>query len=138
MGDKNYLPLKCFLWLISVYHLVAGIAATLSQQLAINIGSLLFGVRLTLTPQAQLLIRYLGVFGITFGVLMAFAAIDPEKNKKIIYGGIVYFLVRALDRIVFWKLMEEFSVGFFPNWGRIIIILIMAGGLFFFRPKSAQ
>ena len=136
MERKSHMPLKVFLWVISIYHLAAGLAATFSQQLAIKMGSLLFGVQISATGEAQLLIRYLGVFGITFGILMAFAALNPEKNKSIIYGGIIYFAVRALDRILFWKLLQEYSIGPLPNWGRIIVILIMGLALFILRPKS--
>ena len=114
--------LKINLWIIFAYHITAGLAACFSQQLAVKIGSLLFGVQITLTEQAQILVRYLGTFGITFAVLMAFAAIDPVKNKKIIYGGIVYFCIRALHRILFWKLYVEFSTGPADPWIRLALI----------------
>ena len=75
-----------------------------------------------------LVVRYLGVFGITLAVLAFFAAMDPAKNKKIIYGVAVYFFIRAFDRIVFYQAMQPFHVGLMPAWGRIIVILAFGVG----------
>jgi len=77
--------LKINLLIIFLYHIVAGFAVCFLQELGVKLGSFLFGVQITLTQQAQILVRYLGAFGITFAALMAFAAIDPKKNRKIIY-----------------------------------------------------
>ena len=138
MNKESNILLKVFLWAICIYHIIAGIIGTLCQQLVPRVATMLYGIKLDPTPQIQILVRYIGVFCITFGILMAFAAIDPVKNKKIIYGGVVYFVIRAFDRIVFWKLIQEYSMGPGPNWFRILMILIMGLGLFIFRPKDAS
>jgi hypothetical protein len=125
--SKSACPgLRALLWLTAAYHLVAGLAATVAQQYAVQLGAFMYGIDVTLTAQMELVVRYLGVFGITVGVLAAFAALDPVGNRKIIYGLVVYFLVRAIDRIVFYKAMQEFHVGPVPAWARIIIILAFA------------
>ena len=136
MNGKSYLTVRILLWVICVYHIGAGIAATFFKDLAEKVGGFLFGVSITMDPQAELLVRYLGAFGISFGVMTALAAIDPEKNTKIIYGAIVYFLVRAFDRVAFWSLLQEHHVGPVPAWCRIVAILAFAIGLFIFMPKT--
>ena len=136
MERESHLVVRILLWVICAYHIVAGIAATLFKDLAVRIGSFLFGVGITMTPQAELLVRYLGALAISFGLMAGFAAIDPERNRKIIYGAVVYFLVRAFDRIAFWKLLDEHTVGPVPNWFRIIAILAFGIALLVFMPKN--
>lgn len=126
MQNASHLAIRILLWLTAVYHLVAGVAATIAQEKAVALGAFLFGMSITLTPETALLVRYLGVFGITLGVLAALAACDPVKNRCIVTGMAVYFLVRAFDRVVFYKGMQPFHVGYMPAWGRIIVILAFA------------
>lgn len=127
---------RILLWMIAVYHFIAGIAAVFFQEAAAPIADLFFGVSITLTPQTELLVRYLGAFGLSFGVLATLAALAPEKNRAIIYGFVVYFVVRAFTRVVFWRLLEEHAVGPVPNWLRIIVILLMAATLLVSAPRA--
>jgi membrane associated rhomboid family serine protease len=136
MKTQSHLPLRVLLWFIAVYHIVAGVAATFFQDAAVGIGSLLFGVKITMDPQTTLLVRYLGAFGIAFGLMATLAALDPERHKGFIYGAVIYFVVRAFDRVAFAGLLAEYSVGFMPNWGRIIVILLFAVGLLVFLPRQ--
>ena len=136
MKTQTHLLLRVLLWFIAVYHVVAGVAATFFQDQAVGIGSLLFGVKITMDPQTTLLVRYLGAFGIAFGIMATLAALAPERHKGFIYGAVVYFLVRAFDRIAFAGLLTDYSVGPMPNWGRIIVILLFATGLLVFLPRQ--
>ncbi len=136
MKTQTDAPLRILLWLIAVYHLVAGVAATFFQDAAIGIGSLLFGVKITMDPQATLLVRYLGAFGMAFGVMAVLAALAPARHKGFIYGAVVYFVVRAFDRIAFAGLLTTYAVGPVPNWGRVIIILLFAIGLLVLVPRE--
>lgn len=135
MKTQN-VPMRVLLWLIALYHVVAGVAATFFQDAAVEIGSLFFGVKITMDPQTTLLVRYLGAFGLAFGVMAALAALAPERHKGFICGAVVYFLVRVFDRIAFAGLLADYSVGFVPNWGRIIVILLFAAGLLVFFPRK--
>ncbi len=138
MNEQRYIVVRGFLWIICTYHVVAGVAATFFKDTAVGVGGVLFGVSITMTPQAELLVRYLGAFAISFGLMTAFAALDPQRNTKIIYGAVVYFLVRAFDRIVFWKLLQEHSTGPVPDWFRIVMILVMGLGLLIFMPRTRK
>ena len=136
MKAQSHLPLRVLLGFIAVYHVVAGVAATFSQDAAVSIGGLLFGVKITMDPQTTLLVRYLGAFGIAFGLMATLAALAPERHKGFIYGAVVYFIVRAFDRVAFAGLLAEHTVGPMPNWGRIIVILLFAAGLLVFLPRQ--
>jgi hypothetical protein len=130
--------LRALLLLVAVYHVVAGIAATFCQESAVTLGSLLFGVAIELDPQTSLLVRYLGAFALAFAVMAAIAALDPERNKTFILGAVVYFVVRAFDRVVFADLLAQHSVGPAPNWVRILVILLFAGGLLALLPRTQK
>ena len=86
MNRDSHTAIRILLWLTAAYHFVAGIAATFAQERALTLGSFLFGMSITLTPEVSLLVRYLGVFGITLAVLAAYAALDPVANRKIVVG----------------------------------------------------
>ncbi len=135
---KTLIPLRVLLCFIAVYHLVAGVAATFFQDAAPGVGSLLFGVKITMDPQTSLLVRYLGAFGIAFGVMASLAALAPERHKGFMYGAVVYFMVRAFDRVAFADLLANYTVGPMPNWGRIIVILLFAAGLLVFLPRQTS
>jgi len=132
----THLPIRIVLWVIAAYHLLVGVAAVLFQGLAVKLGSLLFGVSISLTAESELLVRYLGAFGVSFGVLAALAALAPEKNRAIIYGLVVYFGVRALSRVVWWDLLAQHTVGPASNGARIVIIVLFAAALLFFMPRE--
>ncbi|NQU24640.1 MAG: hypothetical protein HQ567_25440 [Candidatus Nealsonbacteria bacterium] len=136
--NERYIVVRVFLWIICIYHVVAGVAATFFKDAAVELGGVLFGVSITMTPQAELLVRYLGAFAISFGLMTAFAALDPQRNTKIIYGAVAYFLIRAFDRIVFWKLLQEHSTGPVPDWFRIVMILVFGLGLLAFMPRPRK
>ncbi|MBI5872595.1 MAG: hypothetical protein HZB36_00405 [Candidatus Omnitrophica bacterium] len=69
---------------------------------------------------------------------MGFAAINPVKNKAIIYGGIVFFAVRAFDRIVFANVLREaFDVSTGRNLISLVFVIIMLLGLLIFKPEEA-
>jgi hypothetical protein len=135
MAESPRRVLRVLLWMTAGYHVAAGVAATVAQPYAIRLGAFLYGIGITLTPEMELVVRYLGVFGITLGVLAALAALDPVGNRKIIWGLIVYFAIRALDRIVFYGAMQEFHEGPVPAWARIVVILAFAVAFLVLLPR---
>lgn len=142
MESKSLAPIRFFCWLISIYHVVEGVIATISGEMAAKIAAYGYGLslaRLTpVTPQLIVFFRFIGAFAITFGVLMGFAAKNPVKNKAIIYGGIVFFAVRAFDRIVFANVLREaFDVSTGRNLISLAFVIIMLLGLIIFKPKEA-
>ncbi len=138
MKTQTHMTLRIILAVVALYHIAAGIAATFFKEAAAQVGSYLFGVSIVMDSQAELLVRYLGAFGIAFGIMAALAALAPERNKTFIYGAIVYFLVRAFDRIAFAGLLAQHAVGGVPNWWRIIVILLFAGSLLWLLPRQPK
>lgn len=142
MESKSLAPIKFFCGLICIYHVVEGLIATISGEMAAKIAAFGYGLslaRLTpVTPQLTVFFQFIGAFAIAFGVLMGFAAINPVKNKAIIYGGIVFFAVRAFDRIVFANVLREaFDVSTGRNLISLVFVIIMLLGLLIFKPEEA-
>jgi hypothetical protein len=143
MENKSLAPIKFFCGLACFYHVGEGIIATIGGDLAAKMAAFSYGLslaRLTpMTSQLTVLFRFIGAFAITFGVLMGFAAVNPGKNKAIIYGGIVFFAVRAFDRIIFANVLRDaFNVSTGRNLLSLIFVLIMLFGLLIFRPKGTS
>jgi len=134
----NHATIRGILALIAVYHVLAGVAATFFTVQAALLASWMYGVDIVMDGQTELLVRYLGAFAIPFGVMAAMAALDPVRNKTFIYGAVVYFGVRAFDRILFASLFAEHQVGVVPNWWRILVILAFAVGLLVFVPRVSK
>ncbi len=93
-----------------------------------------------LSPKGPLYRHRGGIFGRALRyqplTLTTLAALAPERHKGFIYGAVAYFIVRAFDRVAFAGLLAQYSVGFMPNWGRIIVILLFAAGLLVFLPRQ--
>ncbi|MCP4413745.1 MAG: hypothetical protein GY808_14390 [Gammaproteobacteria bacterium] len=90
--------------LIAVYHIFIGVAATLTPEGAAQVAPVMYGISLDVFAPMKseyiIIIRYMGAFAITLGVLMAVAAWNPQKHRTIIFGGAIFFLIRILDRIL--------------------------------------
>ena len=143
MENKSLGPIKFFCGLACFYHVGEGIIATIGGELVAKIAAFGYGLslaRLTpMTPQLTVLFRFIGAFCLAFGVAMGFAAINPVKNKAIIYSGIVFFAVRAFDRIVFANVLREaFDVSAGRNLISLVIVFTMLFGLLIFRPKETS
>jgi len=136
MAQNSYMPVRIILWVIAAYHLAAGLVATFFKEQAATLAGLMFGVAITMDGQTELLVRYLGAFGIALGVLAALAALNPVRNQAIIYGLVVYFFMRAFDRIVFASLLAQHHVGPMPNGGRAVVIVAFAAALLWFMPRE--
>lgn len=90
--------------IIAIYHVLLGVVATLVPDLAAELAPVMYGISLEvlapLKPEYLVIIRFMGAFAITFGLLMAFAAWDPLSNGTIVLGGAIFFSLRILDRIL--------------------------------------
>lgn len=138
MSKGRYLPVQAILWVIAAYHGLVGIAATFFVSHTTTLAGMMFGVEVTMNSQTELLVRYLGAFAIAFGIMAAMAAIDPARNKTFIYGAVVYFFVRACDRVLFASLFAEHQVGGVPNWWRIVVIVAFAASLLWLMPRREK
>lgn len=114
MKSKHNL-LRGLLWFICIYHVVTGLTANLSDAGVRFAADKLAGVQLRDNPELFHIARPFGVYVICFGVLMGLAAWNPVKNRAIITVGVLLFLARALQRIIF---AQQFQATFNVSAGR--------------------
>lgn len=113
------LILKVLLAYAALSHLLIGLAAIVVPpgDLADSILQIAYGSTLEIDPTARHIIRILGVFMMSLGVLTALAVRDPQRYIGVIYALVLVFVIRTLQRIVF---ADEIQENFGISSGRLI------------------
>lgn len=101
--------LQLTLWLVCAFHLIVGLSLNLPLGLKEYVGSGVYGAQVDWS-QAQFvyILKPLGAFMFTLGIMAAIAAYSPRRNRAIIYGFALLFVMRGMQRIVFQQ--EIFDV----------------------------
>ncbi|MEW6009341.1 MAG: hypothetical protein AB1629_06890 [Candidatus Omnitrophota bacterium] len=134
---KSYLWLRVLLVMFCIGNIVLGLMALLAGGLAVKAAALFYGANVALNPQINYIIRMLGAFVFTMGVLGGIAAYEPVKNKAVINVIILLLAIRVLQRLIFAKeIFETFGISSSRNLSNIIFFIAIALALFMLRPKS--
>ena len=131
--------LKLFLWTFCVMNVALGfIAFSGNVPLILKVADLVYGIKLdTLEPHTLYVIRMLGCFILAVGVMSGLAAKDPVKNKAVIYGNIVWLLMRDLQRVIEIKSHHDaFGASYPVIWLGIVFVFLVAFILFILVPKG--
>jgi hypothetical protein len=97
----------------------------------------LFHTKVERTPELDFALKPLGVYVLMFGVLLVYAAREPEKNPAIINWAALVFLARAVQRLLFTEELERlFQVPRYLNFLHVIYLVILAATLWWFRPRA--
>lgn len=99
--------LSIALWIACVFHVLVGLSLNLDIGLKEWVGSALYSADVDWT-QAQFvyILRPLGAFMLVLGVLAGVAATDPLRHKAIVYAFILLWIIRTLQRLVFWNSIQ--------------------------------
>jgi hypothetical protein len=139
-GKMNRIgALKLLLWSFCVMNVALGlIAFSANVPLILKVADLVYGIKLTsLEPHTVYTVRMLGCFILAIGVMSGFAAKDPVKNKAVIYGNIVWLVMRDIQRIIELKPHHDaFGTPYPVIWMGIIFVFIVAGTLYALLPKG--
>jgi hypothetical protein len=132
---KNTL-LKIILAAISAYHIIFGLFAFLSKDLAVQIGRSVFHMNIVLTDQMGYIINLLGIYAFVFGLFAALAAYRPAKYMHVIYIGIALYAMRLINRLVFaGTVRNAFGVPQSNLWLELILIIFFGVTLYLLRPE---
>ena len=127
--DKTLNLLKVVLWSVCLFHLLVGAGLNLSESMA-PLMAKMYGAEVNWNPELSYIIKPLGVFMVALGVAAAGAAMDPLKNRVIIYSFATLFVLRAIQRLVFAQEIEEtFSIAWSRNLGNMFFFLGLAATL---------
>lgn len=131
---QRYLFYRGLLWFIALYHIITGLVAIFSREGIVLGAKILAAYQVDAGPSFFYIIRPFGVYLIAFGVSVAVAAWNPVKNRAIISIGVVLFITRALQRLIFaHETQEIFKVSAGRNAVTIGIISGFALALILFR-----
>lgn len=103
----KHIALRALLWFICLYHVVSGLIPNLFPELLPMLAKQLAGMKIGAVPECIALARPLGVYAITFGIMMGVAAWNPVKNRALISVGIVLFSLRIAQRLLFLREAQE-------------------------------
>ena len=114
-----------------------GASAMLSRNTWETVEYTLFQTKVERTPELDFALKPLGVYVLMFGVLLVYAAREPEKNSVIINWAALVFLARAVQRLFFMEELERlFQVPRYLNFLHVIYLVILAAALWWFRPRT--
>ena len=99
--DNSAKWIKGLLWFGAVYHMLLGLLGIFAKDVVVTLAKNFYNFNLTLDAQTSWILNPLAAYMFVFGVLMAVAASDPSKYKKIIYAAVGLLFLRVVQRIIF-------------------------------------
>jgi hypothetical protein len=132
MSNTALKLLKVCLWITCAFHILVGLSLNLDIGLKEWVGSGLYNAQVDWShPQFVYILKPLGAFMFTLGIMAAITARDPIRNKLMVYGFALLWLIRSLQRIIFWQeIQDAFAI---PASSLIsgTIIVFLSGALLF-------
>lgn len=137
--SRSLVPIKCVCGVIGAYHVVLGLCGLVAGEVAVRSAAIAFGLSvdklLPVTDAFEVYSRFIGALALAFGVMMLLAAAKPRANRTTVIGGVIYFAVRILSRILFHgQLLATFDVSFARNLRSIATMSVLLVGLLVFFP----
>ena len=102
--------LKVALWITCAFHILVGLSLNLPFEVGLKewVGSGLYNAQVDWSQlQFVYILKPLGAFMFILGLMAAIAARNPLPNKLIVYGFVLLWLVRSLQRIIFWQEIQN-------------------------------
>lgn len=131
---KKYMPWRVLVAFVGLYHLVLGLILLTSGDMAISLARRFAGMTIAGSPELGIMGEILATYVIAFGLLMAAAAWNPEKNRAAITIGLTLICLRLLQRLVFAdKMMSVFQIPAGSYWSAFAIVAIIGMALAVFR-----
>jgi hypothetical protein len=123
---------------IATYHLLLGICGIFLDAARMGfIVQLTYGVVPSLDPQFIYMTKFISVYFLVVAALAFFITVNPVKYAKLAWILIGLFIVRIIDRLVFFDaLTQAFGITMAHNIITLIPITLLAIGLIAFMPKA--
>lgn len=100
MNARSLLVLQILLWMVCAFHVAIGAGLNVSPAFPQFMAGQ-YGAEVNFTPALLYLLKPLGAFMLAVGFMAGVAARNPLGNRAIIYGLVLLFTLRGLQRIVF-------------------------------------
>jgi hypothetical protein len=100
--------LKISLWITCAFHILVGLCLNLDIGLKEWVGSGLYNAQVDWSqPQFVYILKPLGAFMFVLGLMTAIAAREPLRNKLMVYGFALLWVIRSLQRLIFWQEIQN-------------------------------
>ncbi len=130
MKSTSYRALQLFLWFICAFHIVVGLSVNV-HLIPLQTIADYYGARVDWTPQFLYILKPLGAFMFVLGGMAAAAALHPLRYRAVVYGFVVLFAMRSLQRLVFQKeITDAFAIPASRNLGSMLLFVTLAVVLF--------
>ena len=127
---------KALLWLVCATHLSMGLAGVCSPALGVEVARVFYGAHLESTPVAIHLLRIIGAYMITIGILGGIAARDPQKHRPFIFALAILLAIRVVQRLVHAdEIHNTFGVSEVRIWVQSAYFAALSGALLYLMPK---
>lgn len=139
MKSKRFVALQVLLWGICAFHIIIGLGLNVSPDFP-QLVAQYYGAEVAWTPEFLYVVKPVGAFMLVFGVLVGVAARDPLAHGPIVYGAVLLFILRGLQRIVFQdEIGAALAIGASRNIGNAIFFLLLAAVVFLlYRAASSR
>ena len=123
----RHLMVRAGLGWICAGHVITGVAALLSDEAGVQIGSLLYGASFQPSAQFLYIVRPLGVYMLALAYLQVMAVREPWRYKAVIDATLAVFFIRQLQRVVFADdIYAAFGIPPDQHWLRSAYFLALA------------
>ena len=136
---SQYLSIRVLLGLVSATHMVMGVVGMVPA-IERAVGMAFYGAtKLDMNPQFEHILQMYGAYMFAVGLLGAFAASNPLRNKAIIYGVSILLFLRVIQRLFFFEQANEvFGISFAYYWAQTAVFLACAVLLILLMPKANE
>ena len=125
--------------IVGFYHFALGVVGLVCPvETVTRIAAITFGLSLDVTPQLPLILKFTSVYLLVFGIMVIVFSIDGIKYRIFAIPVLSLFVIRLINRLVFFN--ELISAGVSPTRNLIGIgfILIFFLVILLTLPKEKQ
>lgn len=118
--------LSYFLWGACAFHVIVGLGLNVSPAFP-QVMADAYGATVDFTPAFLYIVKPVGAFMLAIGVMAGFAARDPLGSKPVVYGLVVLFVMRGLQRIVFQEeIADAVGIAASRNVSNAVFFVLLA------------
>lgn len=139
MNTKLSGALTALLWFVCAFHVVVGLGVNVSSAFPQAVANY-YGAEIIWTPELAYIVKPVGAFMLALGFMAALAARNPLGNAAIVYGFVLLFTMRGLQRLVFQnEIATALSIETSRNIINAVFFFALAAVLFWlFRAASGS
>jgi hypothetical protein len=119
--------LQVMLWFVCAAHILIGGSINLFPGMLPIIADA-YGANVNWTAEFTYILKPLGAFMVTLGLIAAIAARDPLRYRPVVYAFVLLFVMRCLHRLLFGQLLFD-TFGISQSRNVLNLVFFLACGV---------